>query len=801
MGVLQPKKNRGRQSSTPASTEEHSVNARELDLDSLGFGLSEEDAQGIDEIPNPTPMAAARGGASSMRGPMDLFMKRPESATARNKKEKLRQQNIKEACNKEAVRRVHRYIARWFYQAGIPLNPVRLKSFQEMLWAVGSFGPNLPAPTYHALRVPLLNEELEYTKDLLKGHKEQWEKYGCSIMSDAWTDKRQRSIINFLVNSPAGTMFLKSIDASDYVKTGEKMFELLDGIVEEIGEQNVVQVVTDNGSNYVLAGKLLMEKRPNLFWTPCAAHCLDLMLEDIEKLPLIQKTIKSAISLVSFTYSHSSTLSMLRQFTNGKELVRHAVTRFATSFLSLERLYEEKGNLRRMFTSDDWVRNKLSREAKGREATKIVIRPCFWNHVKYTLKIMGPFVRVLQLVDGEKKPPMGYIYEAMEKAKECIMKTFSNDVSKYSEVFKIVDNRWNCQLHRPLHAAGHFLNPDLFYDNPRIELDLEVTKGWFECITRLVPSVAVQEKILEEQALYKAGYELFGSSFAKYQRKKISPAFWWRTYGHETPNMRDLAIKILSLTCSASGCERNWSIFEHIHTKKRNRLDHERMESLVFIKYNQQLIERYNLKVLIDDMQVVSVVEVSGVLVEERLDIMFHHGGDFKKNAEGIMVYYPDNKSCLGDLDTDTLDVFFIRNYHKELGYNDIKHYWWHVPRKGLDNRLRNVNGDKEIREIVNCARTNEGVIDVYFEHGVSVPEVLEGDNTVVYLDDDGGEGCNAHTDADVSPPLNETHALIVAPTPKVVPNSSCKSSPNKKQDISMANTTITLQNQSSHHI
>ncbi|XLT37662.1 hypothetical protein HN873_068954, partial [Arachis hypogaea] len=361
----------------------------ELDLDSLGFGLSEEDAQGIDEIPNPTPIAAARGGASSMRGPMDLFMKRPKTAIARNKKEKLRQQNIKEACNKEAVCRVHRYIARWFYQAGIPLNPVRLKSFQEMLWAIGSFGPNLPAPTYHALRVPLLNEKLEYTKDLLKGHKEQREKYGYSIMSDAWTDKRQQSIINFLVNSPAGTMFLKSIDASDYVKTGEKMFELLDGIVEEIGEQNVVQVVIDNGSNYVLAGKLLMEKRPNLFWTPCAAHCLDLMLEDIGKLPLIQKTIKSAISLVSFTYSHSSTLSMLRQFTNGKELVRHAVTRFATSFFSLERLYEEKGNLRRMFTLDEWVRNKLSREAKGRKETKIVIRPSFWNHVKYTLKIMG----------------------------------------------------------------------------------------------------------------------------------------------------------------------------------------------------------------------------------------------------------------------------------------------------------------------------------------------------------------------------------------------------------------------------
>ncbi|KAL4345290.1 hypothetical protein AHAS_Ahas11G0263600 [Arachis hypogaea] len=162
---------------------------------------------------------------------------------------------------------------------------------------------------------------------------------------------------------------------------------------------------------------------------------------------------------------------MLRHFTNGKKLVRHAVGQFATSFLFLERLYEEKGNLRRIFISDEWVRNKLSREAKGREATNIVIRPSFWNHVKYTLKIMGLLVRVLRLVDGEKKPPMDYIYEAMENANECIMKTFSNYVSKYSEVFKIIDNRWNCQLHRPLHAAGHFLNSELFYDNPRIELN------------------------------------------------------------------------------------------------------------------------------------------------------------------------------------------------------------------------------------------------------------------------------------------------------------------------------------------
>jgi hypothetical protein len=254
-------------------------------------------------------------------------------------------------------------------------------------------------------------------------------------------------------------MFIKSIDASDIVKTGEKIFEMLDAVVDEIGEEKVVQVITDNGSNYVLAGKLLQDKRPHLYWTPCTAHCIDLMLEDIGKLPLIKKTVQRAIFLVGFIYNHTSTLSLLRFYTNKRELMRHAVTRFATSFLTLERLHKEQSNMRKMFVPNEWTNNKLSKEAKGKEATKIVVMPSFWNNIVHTLKVMAPLVIVLRLVDSEKKPAMGYIYEAMEKAKETIMKSFDLDESKYKEVFKIIDDRWTCQLHRPLHVAGHFLNP------------------------------------------------------------------------------------------------------------------------------------------------------------------------------------------------------------------------------------------------------------------------------------------------------------------------------------------------------
>jgi len=43
-------------------------------------------------------------------------------------------------------------------------------------------------------------------------------------------------------------------------------------------------------------------------------------------------------------------------------------------------------------------------------------------------------------------------------------------------------------------------------------------------------------------------------------------ALWWRLYGYETPALQKMATRILSLTSSSSGCERNWSRFEGVST-------------------------------------------------------------------------------------------------------------------------------------------------------------------------------------------------------------------------------------------
>ena len=47
----------------------------------------------------------------------------------------------------------------------------------------------------------------------------------------------------------------------------------------------------------------------------------------------------------------------------------------------------------------------------------------------------------------KKKAPIGYIYEAMTRAKETIVKCFLGNKEKYKEIFEIIDRRWEIQLY------------------------------------------------------------------------------------------------------------------------------------------------------------------------------------------------------------------------------------------------------------------------------------------------------------------------------------------------------------------
>ena len=131
---------------------------------------------------------------------------------------------------------------------------------------------------------------------------------------------------------------------------------------------------------------------------------------------------------------------------------------------------------------------------------------------------------MLRLANGEKKIVMGYIYKAMDWAKEAIEKSFNIREGRYKEISEIMDRRWECQLHRPLHATGYFFNLEYFYDNrSKIEQNEKMMTGIYKCIQRLVPNINQQDKIIEKLTSYKREEGLFGLKMAIRLRKKKAP--------------------------------------------------------------------------------------------------------------------------------------------------------------------------------------------------------------------------------------------------------------------------------------
>eukprot|EP00252_Welwitschia_mirabilis_P014786 TRINITY_DN3277_c1_g1_i15.p1 TRINITY_DN3277_c1_g1~~TRINITY_DN3277_c1_g1_i15.p1 ORF type:complete len:195 (-),score=37.15 TRINITY_DN3277_c1_g1_i15:178-762(-) len=147
-------------------------------------------------------------------------------------------------CAKEdVIRRARKILAQFWYSQGLPLYAFASPMFQRVCDAIGECGAgNFRAPTYTEMQPSMLQDVKHDIKVMITEHKKAWDKFGCSILADGWTDRRDRSLVNFLIASVSRTMFLKSIDASENIRNAEFLFDQFKKVIEEVGPSKVVQV-------------------------------------------------------------------------------------------------------------------------------------------------------------------------------------------------------------------------------------------------------------------------------------------------------------------------------------------------------------------------------------------------------------------------------------------------------------------------------------------------------------------------------------------------------------------------------
>ena len=194
----------------------------------------------------------------------------------------LRQRSLPEGFNASTKEILDRVWASAFYEANIPFNVVRHPTFIHAVHETARLQmPAYRPPSYNAVRTRLLTAKRgDVEKKVEEKLGNSIGKYGVTICCDGWDNIQNQPLLNVVQCGPNGDLFLGTIDTTGNHKDQQYVASQIRPFLEKIGVHNVVQVCTDNAPVMTAASRPIFQSISHLYVQGCAAHCLDLLLED-----------------------------------------------------------------------------------------------------------------------------------------------------------------------------------------------------------------------------------------------------------------------------------------------------------------------------------------------------------------------------------------------------------------------------------------------------------------------------------------------------------------------------------------
>jgi hypothetical protein len=258
----------------------------------------------------------------------------------------LWQQYMSEAYHTAKRKELDEKWAIFFYQANVPFNVVRHPSFTAAVRATLRARFDYEPPSYHAMRTTLIEPTKKHVEaEVKKATKQSIEVYGATICMDGWDNVTRRPLMNVILSCPTGDIFLGSINTTGNKKTKAYIAIELKKFIEDVGPRFVIQICTNNAINMLGAMDDIVMTYPHIFKQGCAAHALDLMLEDWAKIDQFKDLIHKAKHVCIYMRNHHVTMVLFREHSLQKSLIMPVETRFACQFLMISRMLEVKNAL------------------------------------------------------------------------------------------------------------------------------------------------------------------------------------------------------------------------------------------------------------------------------------------------------------------------------------------------------------------------------------------------------------------------------------------------------------------------
>jgi len=406
-----------------------------------------------------------------------------------------------------------------------------------------------------------------------------------SLVSDGWSNIRREHMVNYVLVTPDHKPVLFGTDdTTEVVQNASAIAQALGKVIEEVGVPKVAGVVTDNAPNMVAAWKILEEKYPTLIANGCGAHTFNLLVKDICKLPEHEPVLEGARNITNFIMARGRLrkrfgliqkgLVECGEMTSARVLVYVGETRWYTHHSCVARLLENKAAITQLITHSIFTAIDNNKRSAVME---LISDLSFWTK--------------LTEVEALLKPTSHYV--AILEANTCclsdVYRCFAEMTKAYQDnpqVSAIITSRW-AFVHTESMSMAYFLDP-------RTEGGLGML-GYdaLEATDNIVKYAIERRKIVNDviplkQEILRFTHDMANQSdVLKKWLQNHSPREYWLSPGRDKyPLLYCVADILFSIPSSQAASERVWSIYDFIHTKRRNRLSADKVTALVQLYIN-----------------------------------------------------------------------------------------------------------------------------------------------------------------------------------------------------------------------
>ena len=477
-----------------------------------------------------------------------------------------------------------------FYHSGLPFRFADSESLKQFLFYIR---PAYNVPSSKKVAGSLLNKAhskfIDYVEDCLNSSSHIY------LVSDGWSFMMKDHYVNHIAlfgKKSIPPILYCCTNTGEIAQTGENIALETISVINEIGSEKVVSLVTDNASNMKTAWKILRENYPKLIINGCAAHTINLLVKDICKLDEYESTMTDCRFVTAFvndrnilsTRFGSLQVGLFESETNlqsKRKLVFVSDTRWYTHHACVKRILENKLVLKQLIHTTAFNDIQQTRELaiKKKRFYSLIDDGAFWDRVQVAESILRPTSKAVGLLESDS----------------CcisdIYRLFLDLLDGYCQIpaiLELVNDRW-AFLHTESMASAYFLDPKTkagegFIGNDLYDCDINLK----DYIPRNNFAGSIQD-IEDELELYVEHMKNLSVKEAEYIQTKSAMTYWLTVGAAKFPILFCVAKIVLNVPTSQAAAERTWSMYDFILTKRRNSLKPAKVTKLVQLYMNAGL--------------------------------------------------------------------------------------------------------------------------------------------------------------------------------------------------------------------